>query len=79
MPREFGQWFAQQRVIAEPPAAPVLAELPEGFDERSDGSIYVDCCKCGTSIKISDYLDRDAIELQDAREQYCGGSPMCCP
>lgn len=72
---DFERWFQRQ--------APVLTldeRLEEiGFSVHSDGSVHADCCICRRDIALTDYVSADECLREDPNNQYCGGSPQCCP
>ena len=71
---DFGTWFAKQAPLPDPEP-----ELPDGFDERADGSLWVNCCQCGAPVCITGLISREEALGQDPTDQYCWGSPRCCP
>lgn len=80
--RDFGQWFAEQSLPASAPAAPDLAEQLEamGLDMHKDGSVWGECRMCKGRIRLTDYMSaEECLRDVDPENQYCGGSPRCCP
>jgi len=79
---DFERWFQQQgRPTAPPPATPSLTDQLEdmGFDVHADGSVHCDCCMCERDIPLTDYISAAECLDEDPKNQYCGGSPRCCP
>lgn len=81
--KDFGQWFAEQSVpAAAPVATPSLADQLEelGLDLHKDGSVWGECCMCHARIRLTDYMSAEECLMNvDPVNQYCGGSPRCCP
>jgi hypothetical protein len=78
---DFERWFQQQGRPAAPPA-PSLAEQLEdmGLDLHTDGSVWGECCMCHNRIRWTDYMSaEECLRDVDPHNQYCGGSPRCCP
>jgi len=78
---DFDRWMRQQAAPAAP-AAPDLADQLEaiGLDLHTDGSVWGECCICHCRIRLTDYLTVDeCLRDVDPKNEYCGGSPRCCP
>ena len=81
--KDFDRWFSEQK-----PSDPKPEEqegwselhrrvLPEGVEERLDGSLYVNCCRCRYEINVTpEDLDDPRF---DPTRMYCFGSPGCVP
>lgn len=80
---DFERWFQRQGKPAapHPPAALSLADQLEdiGFNVHADGSVHCDCCICERDIQLTDYISATECLDEDPKNQYCGGSPRCCP
>lgn len=80
--KDFGRWFQEQALPEPTRAEPSLDDQLEdmGLDVHHDGSVWGECCVCGHRIQFTDYLTREEIVRDvDPLNQYCGGSPRCCP
>lgn len=71
--RDFGRWFVEQG--AHRPAPPQAHELPDGIREASDGVYMVRCCICERDFEWP--VEPELFE--PGMNNYCGGSPSCCP
>jgi hypothetical protein len=80
---DFERWFQRQGRAAAPPPPPVLSlddRLDDiGFETDGSGNVYCKCCMCERQINLTDYISATECLDQDPKNQYCGGSPRCCP
>lgn len=84
--KDFGRWFQEQALPVAAPEPVTYAQLDAlGFEVDDDHTghilaVYCKCCMCERRIKLTEYLSVEEIaEGADAYNQYCGGSPRCCP
>jgi hypothetical protein len=78
---DFERWFQQQGRPAAP-LPPSLSEQLEdlGLDLHEDGSVWGECCICHGRIRLTDFMSaEECLRDVDPENQYCGGSPRCCP
>lgn len=74
---DFERWFQRQG-----PPEQILAEKLEdiGLDMHQDGSVWGECCICHKRMCLTDYVTaEECLSDIDPADQYCGGSPRCCP
>lgn len=79
---DFERWFQQQgRPVAPPAPQPTLMDRLEdlGFRVDGDDNVYCDCRMCKREIRLTDYISAAECLDADPGDQYCGGSPRCCP
>lgn len=43
--------------------------------QMGDSSWWCECCRCGEDFE----LPCDTMDVYPGQDQYCGGSPRCCP
>lgn len=78
---DFERWFdAQGQPTKEDLEEKLFNDLEKaGFEVNWKGQVECACCVCGGVIYLSDYLTREECLEADPKDQYCGGSPRCCP
>lgn len=84
MPRSFDQWLADQGKPEQPttttPAPSLMDRLEDlGFETDGDDNVYCKCRMCQRQIRLTDYISATECLDADPEDQYCGGSPRCCP
>jgi hypothetical protein len=85
MTLDFDRWFQQQGRAAPPAPEPESESLADqlealGLDLHKDGSVWGRCCICDGGIRLTDYMSaEECLRDVDPENQYCGGSPRCCP
>lgn len=80
--KDFGRWFGEQALPSPAAAQPSLADQLEdlGLDLMKDGTVWGECCVCKKAMCLTDYMTaEECLRDIDPLNQYCGGSPRCCP